>query len=143
MNICQKLNLEEGSYVEIEHFICGGEPSSEYLGGSWVKTREDQKTVTTYADGSKRESELIISWLRNERGVISGMNGRGKVTGSDVINGKNVDYTGSIIVNYGFEKRIGWYKIGYNEKISGSGRLLKRLPFEVIYISDIYLRPVF
>lgn len=23
--ICQKLNLEEGSQIEMEHFICGGE----------------------------------------------------------------------------------------------------------------------
>lgn len=118
-------------------------PSSEYLGGKWVKTREDQKTVTTYADGSKRESELIIILRRNEYGVMAGMNGKGIVTGSDVINGKNINYSGSIVINYGLKSNIGWYKIVYNEKISGSGRLLKRLPFEAIYISDIYLRPVF
>lgn len=118
-------------------------PSSEYLGGKWVKTREDQKIVTTYADGNKRESKLVIILQRDEYGIMTGMNGKGVVEGSDVVNGGNVDYTGSIIVNYGFENRIGWYKIGYNEKISGNGRLLKRLPFEVIYVGDIYLRPVF
>ena len=118
-------------------------PSSEYLGGRWVKTREDQKTVTIYADGSNRESDLIIIFQRNESGIMSGITGNGIVKGSDVTAGKNVNYSGSININYGFESKIGWYKTGYNEKISGSGRLLKRLPFEAILISDIYFRPVF
>jgi len=118
-------------------------PESDYLGGRLVVVQQSVKTTTTYADGSRRESDIVISWQRDENGVCSGKSGSGVVTGTEVVNGTPVDYTGSVTLDYGFDSHIGWYKTGYSEARSAETELPKRLPFEVIFIDDPYLRPVF
>jgi hypothetical protein len=118
-------------------------PESELLGGRLVVVRQRVKTTTTYADGSRRESDIVISWQRDENGVCSGKSGSGVVTGTEVVNGTPADYTGSVTLDYGFDSHIGWYKTGYSEARSAETELPKRLPFEVIFIDDPYLRPVF
>jgi hypothetical protein len=118
-------------------------PQYEYLGGKWLTVREKYKTTTIYTDGNMRKSEIGIIWQRTEYGTTSAKNGSGIVNGSEVINGETVDYTGSIAIDYGLDSRMGWYKTGYNEKIFANAGLPKRLPFEVVFVDDLYLRPVF
>jgi hypothetical protein len=119
-------------------------PLAEYLGGRWITTSETYKTATTYADGSRRESEIVILSQHNEGGVSTGKSGSGVVTGTEVINGKSVEYNGSITISYGFiPQRWGWIKVSYSEKRSAETKLPERLPFEVISIDDDALRPVF
>lgn len=115
---------------------------SKYLGGRLVVVREIEKTTTTYADGSQRESEVDILYQRNEHGVLSGKSASGVVTGAEVTNGKPVSYAGSIAMDYGFDSSIGWHKVAYSEKRPAADRLPERLPFEVIFIDDFYFRPV-
>jgi hypothetical protein len=116
---------------------------SEYLGGGYVKVRETVSTTTIYADGSYRESEMVLVWQRNAAGVPSGRSGSGTVSGADMIHGASVTYEGSIALDYGFDTRLGWIKTGYHEERSADRELPKRLPFDVIYLDDLYLRPVF
>jgi hypothetical protein len=118
-------------------------PESQMLGGNLLPIREHTKTTTTCADGSRRESDVVILWPRNENGVLTGKSGSGVVTGTEVINGKPVNYTGLVTIDYGFDSKEGWHKVGYNEKRSADTGLPNRLPFEVIYIDDLYMRPVF
>ena len=114
-------------------------PESKYLGGRFVVVRETLKTTTSYSDGSRRESEIVILWQRNESGVATGKSGSGTVIGNEVIKGKPVNYTGSIGIDYGFDSRIGWYKVGYSEKRSAKTALPTHLPFEVVFVDDPYL----
>lgn len=118
-------------------------PESQYLGGEERVVRETVKTTTAYADGGRRESEIVILWQRDEHGVCTGKSGSGVVSGTEIIDGQSVDYAGSITIDYGFDSHIGWYKTGYGEKRSAEAQLPKRLPLEVIFIDDPYLRPVF
>jgi hypothetical protein len=119
-------------------------PQAQYLGGAWITVSETYKTITTYADGSQRESEIVILSQRDEHGVLTGKSGGGVVTGTEVINGKSVKYDGSITISYGFvPQRWGWIRFGYSEKRSAETKLPERLPFEVISIDDDALRPVF
>lgn len=118
-------------------------PESAYLGGGDVKVRETVSTTTTYADGSFRESDLVLVWQRNSAGVTSGRSGSGTVRGTELVNGTAVEYTGTISLDYGFDTRLGWFKSGYHEARSAERALPKRLPFEVVYNDDLYLRPVF
>jgi hypothetical protein len=118
-------------------------PESEYLGGKWHTVGEAIKTSTNYADGSQRESECIITWNRNEYGVCTGKSGSGTVSGTEILNGQPIDYAGSVTISYGFNSKLGWFKQGYTESRTAQAGLPKRLPFEVIYIDDLYLRPVF
>ena len=113
-------------------------PESKYLGGRLVVVRETVRTITTYSDGSRRESEIVILWQRNEAGVTTGKSGSGTVTGGDAMNGRQANYTGSISIDYSFDSRIGWYKVGYSEKLAAKGGLSKRLPFEAIFVDDPY-----
>ena len=118
-------------------------PQSKYLGGKLVTIQEIVRTNTTFADGSHRESEIVISWQRSEYGVATGISASGTVTGTEIINGSQIDYSGAISLDYGFDSRVGWHKIGYNERKTSNTRLPKRLPFESIFVDDPYLRPVF
>jgi hypothetical protein len=118
-------------------------PESQMLAGSLLTIREHAKTTTTYADGSRRESDVVILWPRNENGVLIGKSGSGVVNGTEVINGKPISYTGSVTIDYGFTSKEGWHKVGYNEKRLADIGLPNRLPFEVIFIDDSYMRPVF
>jgi hypothetical protein len=118
-------------------------PESEYRGGSYCKMKEVVKTTTTYADGSKRESEIVALWQRDEAGVITGQSASGTVTGTEIVGGKPVPYTGSITLSYSFSGIIGWYKTGYSEKRTSATSLPKRLPFEVAFVDDPHFRAVF
>jgi hypothetical protein len=118
-------------------------PQSELIGGELVIVQETVRTTTTFADGSHRESEIVISWQRNNYGVSTGKSAGGTVTGTEIINGNQVNYSGSIDLDYGFDSRIGWHKIGYTERRSSNTRLPERLPFELMFVDDPYLRPVF
>ena len=118
-------------------------PQSKYIGGKFRILQETVKTTTAYADGSKRESEIVVLYQRNENGKLENKSATGVVTGVDLINGKPIDYSGSITIDYAFDYKVGWHKVGYNEKRSAEIELLKTLPFEVIFIDDPYLRPVF
>ena len=114
----------------------------EYLGGKWTNVRVTVKTTTNYADGSERESVIVILWQRQEGGVTTGKSGSGTITGTEVMNGKTVSYTGSVTLDYVFDvdesgEGIGWYKSGYSETMSAEAELPKRLPFEVIFIDDL------
>jgi ABC-type transport system involved in cytochrome bd biosynthesis fused ATPase/permease subunit len=106
----------------------------------WVTVSENHVTKTTYANGSQRNSDITILWQREQNGIISGKSGSGVVTGSELINGKLINYTGSITVDYSFDSNLwgGWYKSGYNESRVAESLLPKRLPFEVIFIDDMY-----
>ena len=118
-------------------------PESEYLGGKLVVVQESVDTVTTYSDGSHRESEIVVLWQRDENGVCTGKSGSGVVSGAETVNGVSVDYTGSITLDYRFDSRIGWHKGGYSEERSAGTALPQRLPLEAIFVDDPYLRPVF
>jgi len=118
-------------------------PQSEYLGGRFVTVRESVETTTTCADGAERRSAISIVWDRNEHGVTTGKSGGGTVSGTDLVRGRSVDYEGSITIDYGFDSQIGWYKTGYGEARTAKADLPKHLPFEVIFIDDPYLSPVF
>lgn len=123
-------------YASTERIISG---NSQYLGGEWVTVSENHVTKITYANGSQRNSDITILWQRNQdNGVTSGKSGSGVVTGSEIINGNPVNYTGSITVYYSFDSKIGWYKSGYYESRIARSSLPKRLPFEVIFIDDMY-----
>lgn len=135
-----KYNAGDKPYAETVTEII---PESQMLGGSLLTIRERAKTTTTYADGSRRESDVVILWPRNENGVLTGKSGSGVVTGTEIINGKPISYTGSVTIDYGFASREGWHKVGYNEKRFADTGLPNRLPFEVIFIDDSYMRPVF
>jgi hypothetical protein len=101
------------------------------------------RTTTRYADGSNRESEIVLVWQRNAAGLTSGRSGSGTVSGVEVVNGVSIKYDGEITLDYGFDTRIGWFKTGYREELSANAALPNRLPLEVISIDDLYLRPVF
>jgi hypothetical protein len=118
-------------------------PESELRGGSYVKMRETVQTTTTYADGGERESMIMVEWQRKDTGLITGKSGSGTVSGIEIVNGKPINYEGEIMLDYGVDTRIGWFKTGYTENRSATTNLPKRLPFEVIYSDDLYLRPVF
>ena len=122
-------------YAETERIING---SLQYLGGKWVTVSENHVTKTTYANGSQRNSNITILWQRDQNGVTSGKSGSGVVTGSESIYGKLINYTGSITVDYSFDSKLGWYKSGYYESRVAESLLPKRLPFEVIFIDDMY-----
>ena len=130
----------DGAYAKTVAVITG---QTEYLGGQWRQVSETTRTSTTYADGSQRESEIVILWQRNEHGVVTGKSGSGTVSGTEVVGGRPVEYSGWITVDYAFDSRRGWYKAGYSETRSANGGLPKRLPFEVLFVDDPYLRPVF
>ena len=122
-------------YAETERIISG---NSQYFGGKWVTVSENHVTKTTYANGSQRNSDINILWQRDQYGINTGKSGSGVVTGSEIINGKPVNYTGSITVDYDFHSNLGWYKSGYYESRVAESSLPKRLPFEVIlFIDDI------
>jgi hypothetical protein len=82
-------------------------PKSEYLGGDYVTVRETVRTTTRYADGSNRESEIVLVWQRNAAGLTSGRSGSGTVSGVEVVNGMSIKYDGEITLDYGFDTRIG------------------------------------
>lgn len=115
----------------------------DYLGGKWIVVSETVKTTTSYADGSKRDSVIVILWQRTEYGLITGKSGSGNITGTEVMNGKQVSYTGSVTLDYGFDLKISWYKVRYREGRSAQIRLPERLPFEVMFIDDYILRPAY
>jgi hypothetical protein len=118
-------------------------PQSELIGGNLVIVQETVRTTTAFADGSHRESEIVISWQRNDLGVCTGKSAGGTVVGTEIMNGNRVNYSGSIVFDYGFDSRLGWYKTGYTETRSRNTGLPERLPFEAIFVDDPYLRPVF
>lgn len=118
-------------------------PQSEYLGGKLSLLKETIKTTTTYADGGKRESQITVLYQRNENGILESKTATGIVTEDNLINGKLINYSGTVNLKYSFDEEIGWYKAGYNEKSTDNTKLLKTLPFEIIFIDDLYLRPVF
>ncbi len=115
-------------------------PEFQYLGGSWVIASDTQNITTTYADGSQRESEITIVWERNANGIPTHKNGSGVATGTEIVNGKEVHYTASTNIDYGFHTSYlhsyGWIKAGYSEQRSAESPLPKRLPFEIISVDD-------
>jgi hypothetical protein len=119
-------------------------PESEYLGGRWVTVREVYLTETTYENGSQRQSEIQVITERNQFGTITGKSGNGTVTGTELVNGSFVDYTGHITLEYMFDSgRYGWMKASYHEQRSATLTLPEWLPFEVITIDDSDFRPIF
>jgi hypothetical protein len=98
---------------------------------------------TFFADGSQRTSEIIIAYQRDVYGAITGISGAGTVVGVDVIEGLSVNYAGTINVTYVFNQHWAWIKTGYYETRTAASGLLKRVPFEVLFIDDPLMRPLF
>ena len=48
-----------------------------------------------------------LVWHLNTAGVPSGRSGSGVVTGTEIVKRKTVGYTGEIMLDYGFDTRIG------------------------------------
>ena len=56
----------------------------------------------------------------------------------------SVNYAGTINVTYVRNQAGGWIKTGYYEaRTAASGLTLKRVPFEVLFIDDPLMRPLF
>ena len=85
-------------------------PQSQWFGGVLSIVRETCKTTTTYADGGQRESDIVVLWQRNENGSLTGKSGSGSVTGTEIINGRPVSYTGVITLSYDYNTQSGWHK---------------------------------
>jgi hypothetical protein len=128
---------DDKMYAETETVIT---PESEYLGGTWLTTSESYEIVTDYADNTERITNLVILWNRNEYGITTGKSGNGLSNGTEIINEKEISYSGSIDIHYGFDGKIGWYKNGYDEERTDDYALAQRLPFEIIFIDDYDLR---
>lgn len=113
-------------------------PASEYWAGKIRLVRETERMTTTYADGSRRESEIVILYDWDPVGNVR-KSGSGTVTGTEIVNGLPVKYTGLINITYP-DPGYGWQKRSYDEKRSAAVSLLERLPFEVIFSNDHGLR---
>ena len=102
--------------------------------------RETEWTTTAYADGGRRESNIVILYGWDDVGNNIGKSASGTVTGTEIVKGLPVDYTGLITITY---VNIGgaWEKVGFEEEKSSAVSLAKRLPFEVIFCDDHTLRP--
>ncbi|MBA7669046.1 hypothetical protein ES703_77172 [subsurface metagenome] len=101
--------------------------------------RETELTTTTYADGGRRESNIVILYDWDDVGNNIRKNASGTVKGTDIVEGSPVDYSALITITY---VNIGgvWEKVGFEEKRSSEASLAKRLPFEVIFCDDHALR---
>jgi hypothetical protein len=138
--------------VEKTSYLLNGKPYAEtsvatsvessYISGGYRLMKESIETVTSFADGSQRTSQITILYQRNQNGVCSGKNGSGTIWGSYIIDGRSLNYTGSIILSYRFNERSGWEKASYSETKTVNSGLLVCVPFEVLFIDDPGIRPV-
>lgn len=136
--------VEQASYYKDDKFyaetITVVVPESKYISGRLKPVRETERTTTTYAAGSRRESEIVILYNYDSSGNVR-KRGNGTLTGTEIIYGLPVNYTGTITITYpGPGMGGGDYKLNYEEKRSAMVSLPKRLPFEVIFSDDYGLR---
>jgi hypothetical protein len=116
---------------------------SNYINGAYRTMRENDITETFFADGSQRTSQITILYQRDENGTITGKSGTGTILGTDSIGGQSVNYTGTINIAYVRNQAGAWLKTGYYENRTAALGLLKREPFEVLFIEDSQMRPLF
>lgn len=140
------------SYLVKTSYFLNGEPYAEtsvtssykssYIVTEYRLIEETVETKTFFADGSQRTSNIVISYTYNETGgFCTGKSGSGTVWGTDLVGGKIVNYNGSISLAFGGFNSAG-QKTGYYENRNTTVGLLKRVPFEVFFIDDSFMRPV-
>ncbi|MBN1999949.1 hypothetical protein JW935_20520 [candidate division KSB1 bacterium] len=116
-------------------------PIALYSGGKFLLDRESITINTEYQDGSKRISEIIITWQRDGKCNITEKTVTGHFSGSEIQNNKTSTIAGTIEVDCsGRHYLCDYHKLNYKEIFTKGSKLPQRIPFEVIFVDDFFLR---
>jgi hypothetical protein len=112
-------------------------PTYKLIKGSYLGVKDTITTKTSYANGDTRTSTISSLYTRNSNGVLIGKKTSGTSSGTEIINGKKVTYTGKISIGTKYDSKDSWnehYVYGdYSETRTSTASNLKRvIPIEAL-----------